>query len=352
MEDSIAQVSSLDLENNKADKQNSVGEPVYADQTYNSPLKRNRNSPVKEGLLPPIKRQRVNEGYRNSFMIEYDQETLLEYIDAEYPPLLCTACDTESTTLDEAKNHFREMHPSTRKYACLHPHCDMQFASRGALRFHLGRSHLVRQLPKPVLKEKELSPPKTIPSTSSATAVSPNITPPHQAPNSPGRPSNAAASIETPSTPESKSPSPKLPHNTSWRVSSFSKPKSSRAPRGSKKIILSPSSESLLNSVYHPLRCPSCHKTFNRKTNVIKHLTDAHYGEEPYRCVFSHCRHPKRYATREGLVYHILHAHDSVAGSETASKSQPTTTADNRVLSRHDENNTSSRRGRGRKPRA
>ncbi|GAN04940.1 hypothetical protein MAM1_0077c04407 [Mucor ambiguus] len=78
----------------------------------------------------------------------------------------------------------------------------------------------------------------------------------------------------------------------------------------SKKAILSKKAEALLNSIYPPLQCPSCKQSFPRKTNVIKHLTDAHVGQEPYRCIYPKCNHPKLYTTREGLIYHIVRVHD------------------------------------------
>ncbi|KAL7334266.1 hypothetical protein PS15p_203056 [Mucor circinelloides] len=78
----------------------------------------------------------------------------------------------------------------------------------------------------------------------------------------------------------------------------------------SKKAILSKKAEAFLNSIYPPLQCPSCKQKFPRKTNVIKHLTDAHVGQEPYRCIYPKCNHPKVYTTREGLIYHIVRVHD------------------------------------------
>ncbi|CAM0143045.1 hypothetical protein VKS41_006198 [Umbelopsis sp. WA50703] len=98
-----------------------------------------------------------------------------------------------------------------------------------------------------------------------------------------------------------------------------------KSPRR-RKPNLSPASEVLLNAVYDPLRCPSCMATFPRKTNVIKHLVEHHQGEEPYRCVFQQCNHPKRYATREGLIYHILKSHDEQQDDETESDDARTQT--------------------------
>lgn len=75
---------------------------------------------------------------------------------------------------------------------------------------------------------------------------------------------------------------------------------------------LSLQSKTLLAEKYNPLRCPSCHLGFKRKTNVVKHLTAVHYGEECFQCIYPTCDHPKRFSTREGLVYHILRMHDNV----------------------------------------
>ncbi|KAL9538451.1 hypothetical protein MBANPS3_010921 [Mucor bainieri] len=62
----------------------------------------------------------------------------------------------------------------------------------------------------------------------------------------------------------------------------------------SKKAILSKKAEAFLNSIYPPLQCPSY----------------AHVGQEPYRCIYPKCNHPKLYTTREGLIYHIVRVHD------------------------------------------
>ncbi|KAI8147574.1 hypothetical protein BJV82DRAFT_499640, partial [Fennellomyces sp. T-0311] len=231
---------------------------------------------------------------------ENSHVSLLALIDAVYPSLHCPRCDTVSFTRQEQQKHFLSCHPP--RYTCLHPHCDLHFKSKGALRFHMSQVHLTHQTS--IIDSLPTTPTAVSPPTPSAVAPV-TLTVPSPSPSPP------PPTIQKP--PLSSPPQPHPPQNTvpSWRVSSFGRPATtSRAPRGSKKIILSPESESLLNSVYDPLQCPSCHQHFNRKTNVIKHLTDQHYGEEPYRCVFPECVHPKLYATREGLVYHILRVHD------------------------------------------
>ncbi|KAI9300468.1 hypothetical protein BJ944DRAFT_272999 [Cunninghamella echinulata] len=78
-----------------------------------------------------------------------------------------------------------------------------------------------------------------------------------------------------------------------------------------KKAVLSLQSKTLLAEKYNPLKCPSCQTGFKRKTNVVKHLVTYHSGEECFQCVYDHCTHPKKFSTREGLVYHILRAHDN-----------------------------------------
>ncbi|KAI7858153.1 hypothetical protein BDC45DRAFT_531916 [Circinella umbellata] len=370
--------------------------------------------------------------YNNSLTIEHNNISLLALINTVYPPLQCIQCNTVSPTHQEEQNHFL-IHPP--RFNCLHPHCELSFRTKSALRFHISRLHLVKQKPinmitpsyssvrttaipfnnknkrinnaftivtsiksvptkpigtspstppapvttvattplatttttttaEPTIVESDASTPSPVqtdapspaslpspviikkqPSTSPS--ISPVLSPlsststsynhqhhhnhhqeqhPEQHQQEQQQASSPSSSTSSLSQPPSKKKSPvqqkqkqkkptvSSPTNTSvpsWRVSSFGRPTAaSRAPRGSKKIILSSETETLLNSIYNPLQCPSCHQRFKRKTNVIKHLTDQHYGEEPYRCIFTDCVHPKLYATREGLVYHILRVHD------------------------------------------
>ncbi|CAO3594446.1 unnamed protein product [Absidia cylindrospora] len=74
---------------------------------------------------------------------------------------------------------------------------------------------------------------------------------------------------------------------------------------------LSQTSQRLLAEKYNPLECPACQMTFQRKKNVARHLATEHSGEECFQCIYSDCYHPKRFSTREGLVYHVLHSHDT-----------------------------------------
>lgn len=250
----------------------------------------------------------------DSLTIKNPYETVMDLVHEVYPPLTCLFCDQEFESLSEERQHFSKVHASQKPFLCLHPHCECKFFSRCSLRFHLKESHLIEQLPYSYVTPAANTSPFT-----SATRVSPAIS------------ISAAAADETPMPIHISSPSEQLcnekfittnknenddaaakqQQQLVWRVAKISRTATYRAPRGSKKIVLSPPTEELLNSVYHPLRCPSCHQMFRRKTNVIKHLSTAHHGEEPYRCIFSDCDHPKLYATREGLVYHILRMHDS-----------------------------------------
>lgn len=252
-------------------------------------------------FLPPIKG--YNRSYEHPLSIDNPHDSLSTLIDIVYPPHQCSLCDHVSTTSTEARNHHRERHSSIPQFSCLHPHCDLVFKTRAALFYHVQQSHLVictTNTDNIYTQQDCISPISTPVDTLSSSSPSPKP--------------------DTPSSRKSDAYSP------SWRVSSFPRISTNRAPRGSKKITLSPHIDSRLNAIYPPLQCPSCHQKFNRKTNVIKHLTDEHYGEEPYRCVIPGCTHPKYYATREGLVYHTLRAHDSNSSTKTTFTASSTTT--------------------------
>ncbi|ORZ19036.1 hypothetical protein BCR42DRAFT_490313 [Absidia repens] len=101
-------------------------------------------------------------------------------------------------------------------------------------------------------------------------------------------------------------------NTTSIPSSSFS---TTTTPTARSKNIsrsnLSQTSQRLLAERYNPLECPACQMTFQRKKNVARHLATEHAGEECFQCIYSDCYHPKRFSTREGLVYHVLHSHDT-----------------------------------------
>lgn len=126
-------------------------------------------------------------------------------------------------------------------------------------------------------------------------------------------------------------PSPRVKHSTNPHAMTMkprptsshdSKPSAKRERKRPKPTLL-PASEQLLNSAYDPLVCPVCRASFKRKTNVINHLVDSHHGEEPYHCIITGCTHPKAYATREGLVYHIANHHDREASGNDSSSRWP-----------------------------
>lgn len=77
-----------------------------------------------------------------------------------------------------------------------------------------------------------------------------------------------------------------------------------------KKQELSERLQTKLDKVYAATVCPACNEEFKKKTHVIRHLVESHQGEEPYKCIVSNCKRTKNYATREGLVYHLVSYHD------------------------------------------
>lgn len=228
--------------------------------------------------------------------IENKYASLISLIDTIYPPLMCTQCDTVSSSRSASNHHFKEIHKKKARYLCIHPHCEQSFISRGALRFHISRSHLVNYSRKPLPDPPFLTlnnintTTKTIQNPPKPTSI---IPPKNISPKKKIFTPRLSMDDLTPSPP----PSPfSLYH--------------SRKNSPNKKPTLSAGAENFLNTMYPPLQCPSCLQVFNRKTNVIKHLTEAHLGQEPYRCIYPKCAHPRLYATREGLVYHIVRVHD------------------------------------------
>lgn len=248
----------------------------------------------------------------NTLIVKNPYGTLMDLIYETYPPLVCLFCDQEFDSLSEERQHLSKVHASHKPFLCLHPHCEDSFSSRSSLRLHLKTCHLVEKV-----AYSSVTPATNTSPYVSATRASPAVS------LSAAEEATTPVQINSPieqlcdekSTIANKNESDDVANKQQqqlvWRVAKISRTATYRAPRGSKKIVLSPSTEEMLNSVYHPLRCPSCNQMFRRKTNVIKHLATAHHGEEPYRCIFSDCDHPKLYATREGLVYHILRMHDS-----------------------------------------
>ncbi|KAJ2964871.1 hypothetical protein NQZ79_g401 [Umbelopsis isabellina] len=312
----------------------------------------------------------------NNISIQNCYTSLLGMIDAVYPPLVCPTCNATFSDRSEAELHHKTSHQAQARFPCMHPHCDLTFHSRGGLRFHISKCHIVEKIRTRPPRNPTLLPhggprqghfvttavmavskmdsnithingsesvqvSSQIPSTQyNRNFTSDKSQSPSSSFNETSSQDNAedmdyqvvcdasqltranTTAINSLMSPDSDTPtfaaSNNLPHIKvlQWPT---------KSPRR-RKPNLSPASEVLLNAVYDPLRCPSCLATFPRKTNVIKHLVEHHQGEEPYRCVFQQCNHPKRYATREGLIYHILKSHDEQQDDETESDDARTQT--------------------------
>jgi hypothetical protein len=216
----------------------------------------------------------------------------LALIDATYPPLLCPSCKHLASSRTEADYHYRSTHHGERDFVCMHPYCQRTYRSKGGLKYHLEQMHTISHIPE----------------HSGATASLPPIV--HRPPSIPSpRVKHSAPHTHA----MTMKPRPTSSHD--------SKSSAGKRERKRPKPTLLPASEHLLNSAYDPLVCPVCRATFKRKTNVINHLVDSHHGEEPYHCIITGCTHPKAYATREGLVYHIANHHDREAsGNDSSSR--------------------------------
>lgn len=256
--------------------------------------------------------------YLNSqLQIENRHASLLTLIDTVYPPKLCTLCDNTLNSIQESRFHYNEKHKKQPRYLCLHPHCDRKFISKGALCFHISRSHLVINAPTQEFlhfhPSSSTSSPIISPVIHSSTAsLLPSFSPTLSASSTLSSPPPMSKKRKKKQERKQEKKSVLLLDNED--LSAPSPPPSpfslyNSHKRTSKKPSLSASTEAALDSAYPPTQCPACMKSFNRKTNVIKHLTQVHVGQEPYRCIYSDCSHPRLYATREGLIYHIVRAH-------------------------------------------
>ncbi|CAO3658468.1 unnamed protein product [Umbelopsis vinacea] len=347
------------------------------------------------------KRLLVNRNNRirdNNISIQNCYASLLNLIDAVYPPCVCPTCNTTFLNQNEADMHHRTSHQAQPRFPCMHPHCDLIFQSRGGLRYHISKCHIVERLlgrlprnstpiqpggPKQgrfgtdaavhqippeegsiiysskdaqivfsgnQSREKSSSPVQALTHMQSNLISEEASTDEALACQRRKRQKRMSTSDSISSIPEVNGFSKGSPDSdTTVSAASSTLPhikvlqwpsKTSRR----QKPALSAASEVLLNAVYDPLRCPSCRASFPRKTNVIKHLVEFHQGEEPYRCIFQRCNHPKRYATREGLIYHILKSHDERQDDETESDDARTQTdtedAENTVSDNSHESST------------
>ncbi|KAJ2965052.1 hypothetical protein NQZ79_g127 [Umbelopsis isabellina] len=240
-------------------------------QIKNSTVTDSRNHLVDE--LPPV----------NAPDTKSASAMMLALIDASYPPLLCPSCKHVAANRTEADHHYRSNHHGERNFVCMHPYCQQAYSSKGGLRYHLEHMHNVSLIPE-----------------SNSTSLPPIINRP---------PTSPRMKLVTSLPSKSRMSEPLKKQNPAKRERKRPKP------------TLLPESEQLLNATYNPLVCPVCRSSFKRKTNVINHLVDSHHGEEPYHCVIVGCTHPKAYATREGLVYHIANYHDREAsGNDSGSR--------------------------------
>ncbi|KAI8082657.1 uncharacterized protein B0P05DRAFT_60844 [Gilbertella persicaria] len=250
---------------------------------------------------------RDNDDNNDKILIENKYASLLTLIDTIYPPLLCTLCDAVFTSKHASNHHFAEKHKKRPRYICIHPYCDRRFLSKCALRFHISRSHLVIQakkpLPDPSFIQYESIQPDPVEDIEKPVLKKKKETPPKQHKKPPTKKLTRKVMIPPLSSDELSTPSPP--------PSPFALYHHHHKRNANKRPTLSVKAEQFLNSIYPPLQCPSCNQVFARKTNVIKHLAEAHIGQEPYRCIYPSCNHPRLYATREGLVYHIVHVHDT-----------------------------------------
>ncbi|KAG2183284.1 hypothetical protein INT43_006289 [Umbelopsis isabellina] len=312
----------------------------------------------------------------NNISIQNCYTSLLSMIDAVYPPLICPTCNATFSSRSEAELHHKTSHQAQARFPCMHPHCDLTFHSRGGLRFHISKCHIVEKIRARPPRNPTLLPhggPRqghfvttavmtvsnmdasithvngsdSVQVTSQTPAIQYNrgfISDKSQSPSSSSNDTSSQGNVEDMGYQVVRDPLQSAKDNTT-AITSLMSPDSdtqtfaasnnlphikvlqwpTKLPRR-RKPNLSAASEVLLNAVYDPLRCPSCMATFPRKTNVIKHLVEHHQGEEPYRCVFQQCNHPKRYATREGLIYHILKSHDEQQDDETESDDARTQT--------------------------
>ncbi|KAG1109317.1 hypothetical protein G6F42_015690 [Rhizopus arrhizus] len=191
---------------------------------------------------------------------------VIQLIDETYPPLICPECYHLSTARAEAEQHLKSKHFGQKVYKCVSSSCTQVYSSKPGLRYHVEHAHQISR--------------KNDDSQSSSS----------------NKRADRQQQIRT--TAYATSQSAKSIQNDNKK---------------SGKPQLSASLEKKLNEVYPITTCPACNEEFKKKTHVIKHLVEVHHGEEPYKCVVSNCKRTKKYATREGLVYHLNSYHDKAS---------------------------------------
>ncbi|CAO3672522.1 unnamed protein product [Rhizopus stolonifer] len=170
------------------------------------------------------------------------------------------------------ENHVKQAHRGEKPYCCL-ADCDQIYSSRGGLRYHLLNVHAVRQ----VHGEKKETRPKSPPAKKAR--LSKKALP-------------KSTTAEEPMDEDSIANSPKQ--------------EVKKDERGGFSREL----EDELDQVYPVVVCPACKENFDKKTHVIRHLVQDHKGEVPYVCFVPDCKRSKSYATREGLIYHLVNYHN------------------------------------------
>lgn len=248
-------------------------------------------------LTPPTT---ANKYYSNPLYIDNQYLSLLSLIDNTYPPQLCTICDRISRGASESEQHFRSQHAGRRRFRCLHPHCERQFNSRGALHFHLSHSHIIRQA-----------------SVRRARADPPYLHLKTEPPLGTFAPSQSKQSVILTDTSSTRADSPSCPESSSSPSPIPTTPRPAVVNNG-KEILFKihtagsfASAEKKKPRIILPTSCPCCQMQFTHRQTVIQHLVDSHHGAPPLRCSFPNCKNNSSiYNAKDDLVHHILRSHD------------------------------------------
>ncbi|GAN11358.1 hypothetical protein MAM1_0559d10917 [Mucor ambiguus] len=197
---------------------------------------------------------------------------ILQLIDEIYPPLICPECYHLSTARTEADQHIKSNHLGQKVFKCVSSSCTQVYSSKAGLQYHMEHAHQISRI-----------------SDSSSFKFG------SQSPSSSNKKADRQQQIKA----------------SAYSASSPSSTSIQNDSKKSKKPQLSALLEKKLNAVYPSTICPACNEEFKKKTHVIKHLVEVHHGEEPYKCIVSNCKRTKKYATREGLIYHLNIYHDN-----------------------------------------
>ncbi|KAI8640085.1 hypothetical protein BD408DRAFT_420276 [Parasitella parasitica] len=184
---------------------------------------------------------------------------ILQLIEETYPPLICPDCFQTSSGRAEADQHLKLKHRGQKVFKCISPDCKHVYSSKPGLRYHLEHVHQISRINE-----------------------------------------NNHSSVNRKSDRQQNG------------VGTATSTHSILNDKRFKKQGLSASLEKKLNDIYPITICPACNEEFKKKTHVITHLVESHHGEEPYKCVVFGCKRGKNYATREGLVYHLISYHDEI----------------------------------------